>query len=165
MVATSGRSSGEADRQELAILEEDEQLLCYPSLIRLDPARRAVLIDRKPYRHVRPRVLVNHLKAQQERQTEVQAGPVLGSTFHGFGSTQEKPTRAARPHLQMFRSTRSTACSQLCSVAPGEYSKQEFLPGTYISSRRVGNEPPRRGRLSISPARRGQGRREARPRW
>lgn len=121
----------EADRQELAILEEDEQLLCYPSLIRLDPARRAVLIDRKPYRHVRPRVLVNHLKAQQERQTKFKPAPFLEALFTAWEYARKANARGQTPPSDVS----IDQVYGVFTVMPGsarEYSKQEFARDLYL---------------------------------
>jgi len=121
----------EAEGQGLAILEEDEQLLCYPSLIRLDPARRTILIDRKPYRHVRPRVLVNHLKAQQERQTKFKPGPFLESLFSAWDYARKARARGKTPPSDVS----IDPIYAVFTVMPGsarEYSKQEFARDLYL---------------------------------
>lgn len=121
----------EAEQQGLAILEEDEQLLCYPSLIRLDPARRAVLIDRKPHRHVRPRVLVNHLKSQQERQTKFRPGPFLESLFTAWEYARKANARGKTPPSDVS----IDQVYAVFTVMPGsarEYSKQEFARDLYL---------------------------------
>lgn len=121
----------EAEGQGLAVLEEDEQLLCYPSLIRLDSAKRAVLIDRKPYRYVRPRVLVAHLKAQQERQTKFKPGPFLESLFSAWEYARKATARGKTPPSDVS----IDQVYAVFTVMPGsarEYSKQEFARDLYL---------------------------------
>lgn len=121
----------EADGQGLAIIEEDEQLLCYPSLLRLDPARLMILIDRKPFRHARPRVLVAHLKAQQERQTKFKPGPFLESLFSAWSYARKATARGKTPPSDVS----IDQVYAVFTVMPGssrEYSKQEFARDLYL---------------------------------
>ncbi len=49
------------------IFEQDEQLYCYPSLVRVLPGERTLLIDRTRERRLRPSLVVEHLRSLQAR--------------------------------------------------------------------------------------------------
>ncbi|MGH3627034.1 MAG: hypothetical protein ACRDRL_06280, partial [Sciscionella sp.] len=55
-----------ADERGLAMLEIDDLLLCYPSLVRVLPGDQAVEIDRRRERRLRPSVLVDVLTVAQK---------------------------------------------------------------------------------------------------
>ncbi|MEK7846289.1 MAG: Gfo/Idh/MocA family oxidoreductase, partial [Nitrospinota bacterium] len=45
-----------AEAARLNLQEDEGQLMCYPSVLKIDAGRRVVLIDRKPYKFLRPSV-------------------------------------------------------------------------------------------------------------
>ena len=51
----------------VAMYEEDDRLMCYPSLVRVIPGDAAVEIDKVRERRIRPSVLVSLLAAAQQR--------------------------------------------------------------------------------------------------
>src|SRR4051794_6150559 len=57
----------EAEARGLSIVEDDDRLLCYPSLIRVLPGDAAVEVDKVRDRRLRPSVLVAALARAQER--------------------------------------------------------------------------------------------------
>src|SRR5665648_880682 len=66
LVADAGASG-------LQVSVEEGTIVCYPSLVKVDASRRCVVIDRKPYRSVRPSSLVAHLNAVQARPPSFKA--------------------------------------------------------------------------------------------
>ncbi len=68
-----------AQRQGLSLYRQDDQIYCYPSLLRVLPAERAVSIDRVRERRLRPTVLVAHLKEIQGRRPRFKSEAFLES--------------------------------------------------------------------------------------
>jgi hypothetical protein len=69
---------------DLALRPLDGALACFPSLIRINPSERAVAIDRKAYRQIRPTHLVAHLRSVQTRPRRINAGPFLESLHRAY---------------------------------------------------------------------------------
>src|SRR5262249_26436284 len=68
-----------AAERGVAMFEEDERLLCYPSIVRLVPGDGAVEIDRRRERRLRPSVLVGLLAARQAKPPKFRPEPFLES--------------------------------------------------------------------------------------
>jgi hypothetical protein len=120
-----------AEQHGLTITEQDGQLLCYPVIVRVDAGKRAVTIDRKPYREVRPSVLVAHL-------TVLQAKPATGKperfleALHTAWEYARHRVAAGRPPATDVRVNDLWA---VLTVAPGskqEYTKQDFGRDLYM---------------------------------
>ena len=73
-----------AAARNLTMVEADDRLLCYPSLIRVLPADAAVEIDRRRERRLRPSVLVDLLAAAQARPPRFRPEPFLESLEAGY---------------------------------------------------------------------------------
>lgn len=73
-----------AHRQGLGLYLQDEQIYCYPSLVRLLPAERAVSIDRTREKRLRPSVLVAHLKEIQGRRPRFKSEAFLESLYRVY---------------------------------------------------------------------------------
>lgn len=67
----------EAQRQGLRISFQDDRLYCYPMLISISPADRALKIDKKPERSLRPSTLVALLRKRQGQPPRFRPGPFL----------------------------------------------------------------------------------------
>ena len=61
------------------MFEEDDRLLCYPSLVRILPDQAAIEIDRKRERRLRPSVLVDLLAGRATQGPPIPAEPFLDS--------------------------------------------------------------------------------------
>jgi hypothetical protein len=113
----------------LAIVEEEDRLLCYPSLLRVLPADAAVEIDRVRERRIRPSVLVEALAATQERAPRFKVEAFLDSLRAGYelvvASEQKKPDAVVR--LVDVWSVLTMLPGQR-----GQYSKQEFARDLYL---------------------------------
>jgi hypothetical protein len=136
---SSGQFSEElistAQSMGVSMLERDDRLFCYPALLRVAPAEKAVVIDRKQERRIRPSVLVNLLKDLQERPPRFRPQAFLSALFEAYtkivADQGEGLLRAAPvvPLVDIY---------SLLTLLPGqarEYSKQEFARDIYLVHR------------------------------
>jgi len=118
----------EAAAQGLAMFEEDDRLLCYPSLLRVVPGDAAVEIDRRRERRLRPSVVVAALAAAQSRPPRFKAEPFLESLATAYSllaAGENKPD----PVLRL------DAVWSVLTLLPGqarEYSRPEFARDLYL---------------------------------
>jgi hypothetical protein len=120
-----------AQREGLQASEEDGIIACYPSLVKVDSARRCVLIDRKPYRNVRPSSLVAHLKAVQARPPKFKAAQFLESLYIAWDYARHLRAVGRPPAIDV----RVAHIYAALTIAPGsskEYSKPEFGRDLYL---------------------------------
>jgi hypothetical protein len=113
----------------VAMFEEDERLLCYPSLVRVLPGDAALEIDRVRERRLRPSVLVGLLAAAQDRAPRFKAEAFLDSLRGAYelavGREQKKPDAVVRL-VEVWA---------ILTLLPGqarEYTKQEFARDLYL---------------------------------
>jgi hypothetical protein len=124
-----------AARMQLTIFEQDDRLYCYPSLLRVLPAERMILIDRARERRLRPSLVVEHLRNLQDRPPRFRPEVFLEALFkayralvqrHGSGRPDSAPVeRLARVY-------------ELLTLLPGqarEYSMHEFARDIYLLDR------------------------------
>ncbi|GAC1441198.1 MAG: hypothetical protein NVSMB55_08300 [Mycobacteriales bacterium] len=115
-----------ADRG-LAMVEEDERLLCYPSLIRLLPGDAALEIDRRRERRLRPSVVVDALAVAQTRPVRFKAEAFLdslGAAYELLAAKESKPD----PVLRL------DAVWGVLTLLPGQakdYTRPEFARDLY----------------------------------
>lgn len=121
-----------AEARGLTIVEEDNLLLCYPSLLRMLPADAAIEIDKVRERRLRPSVLISLLSAAQERDVRFKAEAFLDSL------------RAAYELLASGDDRRPDGVVRLLDIwtvltmLPGQraqYTKQEFARDLYLLDR------------------------------
>jgi len=121
-----------AEAQGLTIVEEDNLLLCYPSLLRLLPADTAIEIDKVRERRLRPSVLVAALARAQERDVRFKPDAFLDGL------------RGAYELLVSGEGKRPDGVVRLLDIwaaltmLPGQraqYSKQEFARDLYLLDR------------------------------
>jgi hypothetical protein len=115
----------------LQVSVEEGTIVCYPSLVKVDPARRCVLIDRKPYRSVRPSSLVAHLKAVQARPPRFKAAQFLESLYSAWDHARFLRAGGRQPGTDV----RVDHLYAALTIAPGsskEYSKPEFGRDLYL---------------------------------
>ncbi len=120
-----------AEAAGLQVSVEDGTLVCYPSLIKIDAARRSVVIDRKPYRNVRPSVLVAHLKTVQTRPPKFKAAQFLESLYVAWDHARHLRAAGRPPGTDV----RVASVYAALTIAPGrtrEYSKPEFGRDLYL---------------------------------
>ncbi|HKT05294.1 MAG TPA: hypothetical protein VJT31_37740 [Rugosimonospora sp.] len=119
----------EAEARGLSIVEDDDRLLCYPSLLRILPGDAAVEVDKVRDRRLRPSVLVSTLARAQDRGPRFKAEAFLDSL------------RSAYELLVTSTDKRADAVVKLVDIwstltmlpgQRGQYSKQEFARDLYL---------------------------------
>lgn len=123
-----------AQRLGVGIYEQDDRLYCYPSLIRVLPNDRAVLIDKARERRLRPTVLANHLRDLQRRPPRFRPEPFLEALFEAYETVIAK-TRRGRDLFGQGIVAKLLEIYNLLTLLPGqsrEYSRQEFARDIYL---------------------------------
>lgn len=120
-----------ARKMGVAIHQQDARLYCYPSLVRVLPGDRAVLIDRTRERRLRPSLLVAHLGDIQRRPPPFRAEAFLESISEAYriltGATARGGVTGGVVRLKEIY--------DLLTLLPGqsrEYSLQEFARDVYL---------------------------------
>jgi hypothetical protein len=111
------------------MFEEDERLLCYPSLVRILPDQAALEIDHKRERRLRPTVVVALLAAAQRRGPRFRPEPFLDSLRNAYELV------VARDGKKADAVVRLVDIWAVLTVLPGqgrEYTKQEFARDLYL---------------------------------
>jgi hypothetical protein len=124
-----------ATAMRVAMFEQDERLYSYPSLVQVLPAVLSILIDRARERRLRPSIVVEQLRALQERPPRFRPQAFLEALFSAYrvlarqhGSARSQP--ASVEHLAQVY--------ELLTLLPGqsrEYSRQEFARDLYLLDR------------------------------
>ncbi len=117
-----------ADRG-VAMFEEDERLLCYPSIVRVVPGDSVVEIDRRRERRLRPSVLLGLLAAAQQRPPRFRADTFLESMVRGYQLV------VARAGVKPDAVVRLTDVWSVLTLLPGqakEYTRPEFARDLYL---------------------------------
>jgi hypothetical protein len=118
-----------ADDAGLVMVEDEGQLLAYPSILRILPGDLAVQIDRKRERRLRPSVLVGLLTTAQQAGPRFRPGPILTSLSTAYDlvlARQDKPAGTV---------VRLTDVYGVLTLLPGQardYTKQEFARDLYL---------------------------------
>ena len=141
----------------VAMFQEDDLLLCYPSLVRVVPAEAAVEIDKVRDRRLRPSVLIDRLARNQDRAPRFKAEAFLESLRTGYELV------VARDHKKVDGIVRLVEIWGVLTVLPGQggrYSKQEFARDLYLldqSGVTSTSRSPRELRWSASTGTKGAG--------
>jgi hypothetical protein len=118
-----------AQARGVTIFEEEDRLLCYPSLLRILPGDAAVEIDKVRERRIRPSVLVDLLAATQQRAPRFKPEAFLDSLRAGYelvvAGEQKKPDGVVR--LVDVWSVLTMLPGQR-----GQYTRQEFARDLYL---------------------------------
>lgn len=121
-----------AEQTGVHIYERDDRLYCYPSLIRVLPNDRAVVIDKTRERRLRPSVLVQHLQELQNKPVRFKSETFLESLYDAYSTAvktrgkERHDTAALVPLVEIYN---------LLTMLPGqakEYSRQEFARDLYL---------------------------------
>jgi hypothetical protein len=119
----------EAEARGVTIVEDDDRLLCYPSLVRLLPADAAVDIDKVRERRLRPSVLAAALARAQERGPRFKAEQFLDSLRAGYELAVASEGKRADAVVRLID------IWAVLTMLPGQrtaYSKQEFARDLYL---------------------------------
>jgi len=118
-----------ASEAGVAMFEEDERLLCYPSIVRVLPADLALEIDRRRVRGLRPSVVVSKLARAQNAGPRFKPGPFLTSMLAAYDlvvARQGKDVGAVVRLLDVY---------SVLTLLPGQsrdYTKPEFTRDLYL---------------------------------
>jgi hypothetical protein len=118
-----------AQARGLAIFEEEDRLLCYPSLLRVLPGDAAVEIDRVRERRIRPSVLVDLLARTQDRAPRFKAEAFLDSLRAGYELVVASEGKKSDGVIRLVD------IWSVLTMLPGQrgqYSKQEFARDLYL---------------------------------
>ncbi|HEY2596341.1 MAG TPA: hypothetical protein VGK33_20810 [Chloroflexota bacterium] len=118
-----------APERGVAMFEEDERLLCYPSIVRVIPGDSVVEVDRRRERRLRPSFLIDLLAAVQQRPPKFRAEQFLESLAGGYGLV------VAQAGKKPDSVVRLTDIWSLLTLLPGqakEYTRQEFARDLYL---------------------------------
>jgi hypothetical protein len=124
-----------AEQMQLAMFEQDERLYCYPSLVRVLPSERTLLINRTRERRLRPSLVVEHLRALHERPTRFKSGDFLTTLFNAYRVLVQRRGPGA---LERGPVEQLVEVYELLTLLPGqsrEYSRQEFARDIYLLDR------------------------------
>ncbi len=124
-----------AERVQLPIFEQDDRLYCYPSLARVLPTERTILIDRTRERRLRPSVVVEHLRTLHERPPRFRSEAFLETLFNAYRVLAQ---RHGSGGLDRAPVERLAQIYELLTLLPGqsrEYSRQEFARDIYLLDR------------------------------
>lgn len=116
-----------ANDRGVAMFEEDERVLCYPSLVKLLPGDAALEIDRRRERRLRPSVVVDALATAQQRPPRFKAEPFLDSLVGAYSLL------AAREGKQGVQ--RLLDVWEVLTLLPGQardYTRPEFARDLYL---------------------------------
>ena len=122
-----------ASDRGVAMFEEDERLLCYPSIVRVVPGDSVVEIDRRRERRLRPSVLVGLLAAGQQRPPKFRAEQFLESLVTGYDLVI---ARAAKKPDAVARLVDIWAVLTLLPGQGKEYTRPEFARDLYLLDQR-----------------------------
>lgn len=121
-----------AAERGLSMYEEDERLLCYPSIVRVLPADAAVDIDRRRERRIRPSELIALLAARQQRPPKFRHDQFLESLARGYDLV------VARTGKRPSAIVRLVDIWAVLTLLPGqakEYTRPEFARDLYLLDR------------------------------
>ena len=124
-----------ADRLNVRIYEQDDRLYCYPSLVRVLPSDRAVEIDKKRERRLRPSVLIEQLRTLQKRPPRFKPEPFLEALFDAYETIAARGGRKSGDMFGQGRVVRLLDIYRLLTLLPGqsrEYSRPEFARDIYL---------------------------------
>jgi hypothetical protein len=113
----------------LAMFEEDDRLLCYPSIVRIIPGESVIEIDRRRERRLRPSVLIALLSAAQQRPPKFRAEQFVESLASGYALV------VAREGKKSGAVVRLVDIWSVLTLLPGqgkEYTRPEFARDLYL---------------------------------
>jgi hypothetical protein len=118
-----------AAERGLAMFEEDDRLLCYPSIVRIVPGDSVIEIDRRRERRLRPSVLIGLLSAAQQRPPRFRAEQFIESLAGGYALV------VARANAKPDAVVRLVDVWSVLTLLPGqgkEYTRPEFARDLYL---------------------------------
>lgn len=124
-----------AARLGVKMYELDDRLYCYPSLIRILPSDQSVTIDKVKDRRLRPSVLAERLKKNQERPARFKPEVFLDCLYQAY--QQINPPQKGSL-VRIGKVIRLSQVYELLTLLPGqsrEYTRAEFARDIYLLDR------------------------------
>jgi len=124
-----------ARKQGVRIVEQDERLYCYPSLIRILPGEQSVRIDKAREGRLRPSVLVAHLKEIQQHPPRFRPEAFLEGLYEAYRRLNSQQKRSLPGTSRVIRLLQ---IYEMLTILPGmsrEYTKAEFARDVYLLDR------------------------------
>lgn len=118
-----------AHERGVAMFEEDERLLCYPSIIKLLPGDAALEVDRRREKRLRPSVVVDRLAAAQAKPPRFRPGPFLESLAAAYRLLVSREGKRADAVVKVVD------VWGVLTLLPGqnrEYTRPEFARDLYL---------------------------------
>lgn len=118
-----------ASEAGVAMFEEDDRLLCYPSIVRVLPGDLALEIDRRRVRGLRPSVVVAQLERGQNAAPRFKPAQFLASLLAAYDlelARQRKTSSAVVRLVDVY---------SVLTLLPGQsrdYTKPEFTRDLYL---------------------------------
>jgi hypothetical protein len=145
-----------AEAAGVAMFEDDDRLLCYPSIVRVLPGELALEIDRRRAKGIRPSVVVDQLGKAQRAGPRFRAAPFLASLAGAYDlvvAGQGKSPGAVVRLVDVY------AALTLLPGQSREYTKAEFARDLYLLDQSGSDEGSsgRRLRWAASSGTRGAG--------
>jgi hypothetical protein len=124
-----------AGAARLAMYEQDDRLYCFPSLVRVLPVKRSILIDRTRERRLRPSLVVDHLRRLQDRPPRFKPDAFLEALHKAYRALVQ---RQGATRLDAAPVERLARVYELLTLLPGQtrdYSSHEFARDIYLLDR------------------------------
>jgi hypothetical protein len=113
----------------VSIFEEDDRLLCYPSIVRFLPGDLALEVDRRRVRNLRPSVVIAQLARAQQAGPRFKAEPFLASLLRAYECVVAQQGKALGAVVRLLD------VYGVLTLLPGqarEYTKSEFARDLYL---------------------------------
>jgi hypothetical protein len=115
-----------ADTAGVRVVEQDDRLVSYPSLVRVLPVDSAIEIDRRRLRSIRPSVVVESLKLAQTRPLRFRPATVLETLLRAYRLVLAENGR------DLGSVARVVDLYRVLTLLPtSAYTKQEFARDLY----------------------------------
>ena len=118
-----------AEGAGVSMHEDDDRLLCYPSIVRVLPGDQALEVDRKRLRGIRPSVVVAQLGRAQQAGPRFKPAPFLASLASGYDLVVAR--QGAAPGVVV----RLVDVYAVLTLLPGQtrdYTRAEFARDLYL---------------------------------
>jgi hypothetical protein len=128
----------------VGMFEDDDRLLCYPSIVRVLPGDLALEIDRRRARGIRPSVVVDQLGRAQRAGPRFRAAPFLTSLVGAYDLVVAGQGKAAGAVVRLLD------LYGVLTLLPGQardYTKAEFARDLYLLDQSGSVEGPGGRRL------------------
>jgi hypothetical protein len=120
-----------ASAQRLQVVQQDDRFFSYPVLVSMAPADRAVKIDRKVERKIRPSVLVAALRSLQLQPSRAKSGPFLESLWSAYQIAVDRQSKKRRDN-SVVPLTELYSLFTLGAGQSRDYPLQAFVRDVYL---------------------------------